>query len=58
MFQMLSSEELIDVIKVVVDEDVDINPQSSLIGDDSSWTEDDMLIFTVDLPQLFKDLFQ
>jgi len=32
---MLSSEELIDVIKVVVDEDVDINPQSSLIGGDS-----------------------
>ncbi len=33
---MLSSEELIDVIKGVVDEDIDINPQSSLIGGDSS----------------------
>ena len=35
MCQMLSNEELIDVIKFTVDEDVDINPQSSLIGGDS-----------------------
>ena len=33
--KMLSNEELIDVIKFIVDEDVDINPQSSLIGGDS-----------------------
>ena len=33
---MLSSKELIDVIKGVVEEDIDINPQSPLIGGDSS----------------------
>lgn len=35
MFQMLSNKELIDVIKSVIDEEVDIDPQSSLIGGDS-----------------------
>ncbi len=33
---MLSCEELIDVIKNVMEEDIDINPQSSLIGGSSS----------------------
>ena len=33
---MLSCEELISVIKDVVEEDIDINPQSSLIGGNSS----------------------
>ena len=33
---MLSCEELIGVIKDVVEEDIDINPQSSLIGGNSS----------------------
>ena len=33
---MLSCEELIDVIKDVLEEDIDINPQSSLIGGNSS----------------------
>ena len=32
---MLTSEGLIDVINGIVDENVDINPQSSLIGGDS-----------------------
>ncbi len=32
---MLSSVELIDVIKSVIDEQADIDPQSSLIGGDS-----------------------
>ena len=32
---MLSSEELIKVIRSVLGEDVEINPQSSLIGGDS-----------------------
>jgi len=33
---MLSHEELIHVIKDVLEEDIDINPQSSLIGGSSS----------------------
>ena len=32
---MLSNEELIDLIKIALDEEIDINPQSSLIGGDS-----------------------
>lgn len=32
---MLTSEELIDVINGIVEENVDINPQSSLIGGES-----------------------
>ena len=33
---MLTCEELINVIKVVIDEDININQQSPLIGGDSS----------------------
>jgi len=32
---MLSNIELIDLVKRVIDEDVDIDPQSALIGGDS-----------------------
>ena len=35
MFNMLSSGELIEVIKAIVDKEVNIDPQSSLIGGDS-----------------------